>query len=101
MIKATDFSQPRAVIINLGVTVSMAKEDNGCPHGTPGYVPPETLETMMWFPRGDLFSMGVVIMQMMTNKIPSGSTCGIFQDGCKDVREIFAATRTRPAPLHL
>lgn len=101
MVKTTDYANPKCVIIDLGVAVSMAKDDEGSPHGTPGYVPPETLETMIWYPRGDLFSMGVVMMQMMIGKVPSDTTQGIFQEDCGDVREIFVATRTRAPPIHL
>jgi len=107
MVKTTDYSEPEIVIIDLGVTVCMAKEDDGCPHGTPGYVPPETLETLMWFPRGDLFSMGVVMLQMVCDKIPTDgprdrfTPGGIFHEGCESVPEIFQATRERVAPLHL
>lgn len=101
MVKTTDLAQPQVVIIDLGVAVSMAAEDDGHPAGTPGYVPPETLETLMWFPRGDLFSMGVVILQMMIDKVSTGNYEGIFQEGCRSVQEIFAATRSRQAPTHL
>merc|ERR1719446_763044 len=102
MVKTTDFSRPQVVIIDLGVTVSMAQEDSGCPHGTPGYVPPETLDTLMWFPRGDLFSLGVVMMQVVIDKVPDLSAQrdrttlgGIFHEGCLTANEIFEATRTR------
>jgi len=107
MVKTTEYSDPEIVIIDLGVAVCMAKEDDRSPHGTPGYVPPETLETLMWFPRGDLFSMGVVMLQMVADKIPTDgprdrfTPGGIFHEGCETVPEIFQATREREAPLHL
>jgi serine/threonine protein kinase len=107
MVKTCDFSAPEIVIIDLGVAVCIAKEDDGCPHGTPGYVPPETLETLMWFPRGDMFSMGVVMLQMIADKIPDdgprdrSTPGGIFHEGCDTVPEIFRATREREAPLEL
>lgn len=103
MVKTTDFFKPQAVIIDLGVTVSMAAPPDGSPSGTPGYVPPETLETMLWFPKGDLFSMGVTMLQMVTNKVPcdSNPNGGIFQERCRNVEEVFLATRTRSAPMHL
>jgi hypothetical protein len=101
MIKNTDFSEPKAVIIDLGVTVSLAKEDPKIPHGTPGYVPPETLETLKWFPTGDLFSLGVVVLQMVANKVPRGGSGGIFIEGCRTQQEVFVATRKRPHPIDL
>jgi serine/threonine protein kinase len=97
MVKTTDYFQPQVVIIDLGVAVSSAKQDNGMPHGTPGYVPPETLETLKWFPKGDLFSTGVVMIQMLIDKVQ----IGIFQEGCTNVQEIFVATRKREPPFHL
>jgi len=102
MVKTDDFRHPQVVIIDLGVAVNMAQKDNGHPSGTPGYVPPETLETYMWFPRGDLFSMGVVMMQLVIDKVPTDErACGIFQERCRNVQEIFAATKTRSPPWHL
>jgi len=108
MLRTTDFRRPQVVIIDLGVALCMAKNDTGTPQGTPGYVPPETLETLKWFPRGDLFSMGVVIMQMMIDKVPivggardRNTLGGIFHEGCINAKEIFAATRTRRPPFEL
>merc|ERR1719446_1908809 len=101
MVKTDDHQYPEIVIIDLGVATCMARD--GALHGTPGYVPPETLETKMWFPVGDLFSFGVVIFQMLTNKVPTDSRpfAGIFQEGCSDARDVFAATRSREPPFHL
>jgi len=108
MLRNCDFSQPKVVLIDLGVSTCMAKLDNGSPQGTPGYVPPETLETLMWFPRGDLFSMGVVIMQVITDKVPDLEVArdrdtpgGIFHEGCLSAKEIFTATCNREPPFHL
>merc|ERR1712187_168217 len=62
--------------------------------GTPGYIPPETWERKKWYPRGDLFSLGGCIMQLLTGKL-------IFVDGCRSVEEIGRAVRTRTPPFHL
>merc|ERR1719502_2087360 len=51
MLRTSDFSEPKVVLIDLGVSTCMARANTGAPAGTPGYVPPETLETLMWFPR--------------------------------------------------
>lgn len=102
MVKTTDFSQPQVVIIDLGLAVSMAKKDGGDVCGTPGYIPPETLRSRMWFPKGDLFSIGVVMMQLITRRVPVGKkACGIFQERCRTMEDVFTATRTRKAPMHL
>merc|ERR1711970_656344 len=107
MLKTANYQQPQVVVIDLGVAKAMAASDEGIPHGTPGYVPPETWETKKWFPTGDVFSLGVVILQVMIDKSPptgprdQGSPGGIFVEGCANVREIFLATQSRPAPTHL
>jgi len=101
MVKTAEYSRPQVVIIDLGVTVSVAKPDPKIPHGTPGYVPPETLETLKWFPVGDLFSLGVTILQMLIDKTPSDNGGGIFIEGCHGVQEVFVATRKRSHPMHL
>lgn len=107
MIRHRKFKKPRVVVIDLGVSRCMSTVDTGMPHGTPGYVPPETLEARKWFPRGDVFSMGVCICQIMTDKLPPtgprdrNTPGGIFIEGCATIREIFQATRNRVPPLHL
>jgi serine/threonine protein kinase len=101
MIKTPSFSQPQVVIIDLGVASCMARENSL--NGTPGYVPPETLQAKMWFPKGDLFSFGVVIMQLLTDRVPTDNSpfTGIFTQGCLNVRDVFAATIQRDPPLEL
>jgi serine/threonine protein kinase len=107
MLREKSFRNPRVVVIDLGVCACMATSDNGMPHGTPGYVPPETLKTRKWFPRGDVFSLGVSICQIMCDKLPPtgardrNTPGGIFIEGCINVREIFQATIQRVPPLHL
>lgn len=102
MFKDTNFAEPMVVIIDLGLSQAMAQEDQG-PCGTPGYIPPETWETGKWYPRGDMFSMGVVCCQVLCDKIPDedGGTPGIFSEDCKTMDDIIAATRTRPPPYSL
>jgi serine/threonine protein kinase len=99
MVKTADFQWPEIVIIDLGVATCMARD--GVLHGTPGYVPPETLQTKMWFPVGDMFSFGVVIMQLLLNRVPSSRVpfAGIFQEGCRDARQVFQETLRRVPPF--
>jgi len=107
MLKTSDFQNPEVVLIDFGVSRAMAAKPNGMPGGTPGYIPPETLETHKWFPRGDIFSLGVTIMQVMVDKIPPTgprsitTPGGIFVEGCMTIKDIMQATVTREPPFHL
>eukprot|EP00408_Alexandrium_pacificum_P051245 CAMPEP_0171247922 /NCGR_PEP_ID=MMETSP0790-20130122/48746_1 /TAXON_ID=2925 /ORGANISM="Alexandrium catenella, Strain OF101" /LENGTH=77 /DNA_ID=CAMNT_0011715349 /DNA_START=30 /DNA_END=260 /DNA_ORIENTATION=- len=71
MIKRNDFQAPEIVLIDFGVSKAMAEDDNGKVYGTPGYIPPETFEMKMWFPGGDVFSMGVCVLQVIGDQVPS------------------------------
>eukprot|EP00811_Abedinium_folium_P016531 NODE_2546_length_2191_cov_10.487888.p1 GENE.NODE_2546_length_2191_cov_10.487888~~NODE_2546_length_2191_cov_10.487888.p1 ORF type:complete len:688 (-),score=163.81 NODE_2546_length_2191_cov_10.487888:126-2012(-) len=96
MIQNTDLRWPHVVIIDLGMASAMAGEDRGlC--GTPGYIPPETWSEGKWFPRGDVFSMGVVMVQLLTNTVPNEEmqVQGIFQEGCMSMEDLETATLTR------
>merc|ERR1712232_1096259 len=58
----------------------------------------------MGFPVGDLFSMGVVLMQVLIDQVPGtdGSPGqGIFLAGCTSLPEVQQATRTRQPPFEL
>lgn len=64
MLKDKDFAHPHAVIIDFGLCVAAAGDTEA--GGTEGYMPPEVLSTGVWFPRGDIFSLGVVFFQLLT-----------------------------------
>lgn len=106
MLKTTNFHSPAVVIIDFGVSKAMVDQAGG-PRGTPGYIPPETLDSGKWFPRGDCFSMGVAMIQLLTDKVPpqgartTATPGGIFIEGCMTVQDIFNATREREPPYHL
>lgn len=106
MLKHDDFGNPEVVLIDFGVSKALVA-DPGWPGGTPGYMPPETLETHRWYPRGDIFSMGVVMMQVIIDKIPPtgartiSTPGGIFVEGCMTIQDILEATRTRQPPFQL
>lgn len=106
MVKRNDFHTPEIVLIDFGVSKAMAEDDNGKVYGTPGYIPPETFEMKMWFPGGDVFSMGVCVLQVVGNQVPSTSstrwnTRGVFIEGCGNLREVMQATLAREPPFHL
>jgi len=79
MLATGDYRAPRPVLIDLGfATRFVEKGRRVC--GTAGYIPPETWETGHWYPTGDVFSMGIVIFQLMIGQVPSasGSQCGVM-----------------------
>ncbi|CAE7241387.1 cmk-1 [Symbiodinium sp. CCMP2456] len=63
MIKSRDFRHPEVVVIDFGVCRAMVTAPNGMPGGTPGYMPPETIQQRKWLPRGDVFCLGVTFIQ--------------------------------------
>jgi len=108
MIKTDNFIAPKAVLIDFGVAKAMAAPDTtGC-CGTPGYIPPETWIQRQWFPGGDVFSMGVVMLQVLIDKVPASSGMrtrqtpgGIFLEGTCTYQEVAEVTRTREPPVQL
>merc|ERR1719247_1280456 len=104
MLRTDNYSQPEVVIIDFGVSKAMTKDDGMC-SGTPGYMPPETMNTGKWHARGDVFSMGVVMMQLLTHKIPDeekakrGIMIGIFVEGCRDMEDVKRSVNTRRPPF--
>lgn len=99
MLKTHDLTEPDVVVVDFGIAKAMGAGDTNSFGGTPGYIPPETLQSHKWFPGGDIFSLGVVIFQMMTDNVPNedayGSPNGLFVDGCSNLEEIITATLTR------
>lgn len=116
MCKTEEYSQPAVVIIDFGLCQPMAKE-RVLICGTPGYIPPEVWESGLWYPAGDIFSLGVSMAQLAVDKVPiveqsnSGtpmcdrSDCrvkgGMFTENARTLKDVEKATRTRLAPLHL
>merc|ERR1719329_227002 len=89
MLKTADVHHPEVCIIDLGLSRALFVEGSG-PCGTPGYIPPETWQTYKWFPRGDIFSMGVVCVQLLADKVPDDKRgrLGIFTEGCSSVEAV-------------
>jgi len=102
MLKDTDFANPKVMIIDLGLSEAIFKTPEGI-SGTPGYIPPETWINLKWFPRGDVFSMGVTCFQMITDTIPNEKKgiLGIFTEGCTSMSDVQHKTCSLPAPWPL
>lgn len=101
MLKSVDYANPQIALIDFGLAQCSAGD--GVSGGTPGYIPPETLETSIWFPRGDIFSMGVVFFQIMADKTPSETTGkgGLFTEGATTMHEVVEFTKLRQPPWYL
>merc|ERR1719265_849628 len=83
MLRTKDYKSPLVVIIDLGLAKSFDVDQSG---GTPGYMPPEVVDlftggTGAWFPRGDVFSMGVTMFQVIADMVPDEKIgkMGMFQ----------------------
>eukprot|EP00812_Abedinium_dasypus_P008502 NODE_2258_length_966_cov_816.492865.p2 GENE.NODE_2258_length_966_cov_816.492865~~NODE_2258_length_966_cov_816.492865.p2 ORF type:complete len:206 (-),score=68.65 NODE_2258_length_966_cov_816.492865:332-862(-) len=101
MVRNEDFRMPQICVIDLGMASAMTEENRGvC--GTPGYIPPETWIEGKWFPKGDIFSLGVVIVQLMTNQVPNEKRgiAGVFQSGCQSMDELKSAVCVRAPPIN-
>lgn len=106
MLRTNRYENPQAVLIDFGVSKAMTAKDDGTASGTPGYMPPETMNTGKWYPGGDIFSMGVVMMQLLTRRIPEeekarqGIMIGIFLEGCRSIEDIKVAVNHRQPPFN-
>eukprot|EP00929_Paragymnodinium_shiwhaense_P006045 TRINITY_DN10885_c0_g1_i1.p1 TRINITY_DN10885_c0_g1~~TRINITY_DN10885_c0_g1_i1.p1 ORF type:complete len:449 (+),score=105.51 TRINITY_DN10885_c0_g1_i1:387-1733(+) len=100
MVHYEDYERPHVVIIDLGLATASLLGGPGA-KGTPGYMPPETWEYGVWYPCGDVFSMGVVCFQMLTGRIPNAKTktMGVFQQG-RNLQEVASCTRHLEPPWH-
>lgn len=107
MLRNENYDAPQVVLIDFGVSKAMTAKDTGSVSGTPGYMPPETMNQGKWYPGGDIFSMGVTMMQLLTHKIPDedkarqGIMIGIFLEGCRDIDGVKMAVNTRQPPFAL
>jgi len=106
MLKTKDYHRPCVVLIDFGIARSFADPSSEI-RGTPGYIPPESFDTGKWYPQGDMFCLGVCMVQMMADKLaPVGnrtpfSKGGIFLEGAPQIPDIQRATKTRQPPFHL
>eukprot|EP00928_Gymnodinium_smaydae_P079058 TRINITY_DN63079_c0_g1_i1.p1 TRINITY_DN63079_c0_g1~~TRINITY_DN63079_c0_g1_i1.p1 ORF type:complete len:523 (+),score=119.04 TRINITY_DN63079_c0_g1_i1:65-1570(+) len=103
MIKTTDLAEPEVVLIDYGLSREFTSTKQNLT-GTPGYIPPETWQTKKWYPRGDVFSLGVMMLQIFSDVIPgegSPPTFPIFQKGGSNLDEWARIAITRPVPFQL
>jgi len=101
MLKTTNIAEPHIAFIDLGMARVAAGP--GLAGGTPGYRPPETNANNVWYPRGDIFSLGVTFFQLLANKVPDAHTgqLGIFQEGARSVEDCVRFVASRPVPTRL
>lgn len=101
MIKKVEYTKPQIALIDFG----MAKwsSSDGMAGGTPGYRPPETNENNIWYPGGDIFSMGVTFFQLLADKVPNEKTgaMGIFQEGAQSLDQVAWFVKTRQPPWYM
>lgn len=80
----TDWHRPQVVVIDFGLANEFTTRSH--PGGTPGYMPPEVWDQGLWTPKGDVFSIGVMIFSMRTGRNP-------FIEGCSTIEEVREQTR--------
>lgn len=99
--EAQSFNDPQPVIIDLGMARCWMDGEASGICGTPGYIPPETYESCRWYPRGDVFSMGVVVYQLMTNRVPTddGDVPAFFVENCETLEDVAERTISRIPPM--
>jgi serine/threonine protein kinase len=101
MFKTKDYVNPQIALIDFGM--SKWSSSDGMAGGTPGYRPPETNDNNVWFPRGDVFCMGIVIFQILADKVPDETAmrAGIFTEGAQSLEQVNYFVKTRQPPWHL
>lgn len=108
MLRTVDMQRPDVVVIDFGISKAMSTADGGvC--GTPGYIPPETWTAGKWYPKGDIFSLGVVMMQLVTDNVPDfdakvinpATRKGVFMNGCLTLQDFTNCAATRQPSFHL
>jgi serine/threonine protein kinase len=105
MVKSLNFSEPQIALVDFGVAQRFG-ENRSVIYGTPGYIPPEVWNVKTWCAKGDMFSLGVVIFQMTTDRNSTNghkqdNKCRIFVENTSSLREIKVATQTREPPFFL
>mmetsp|Transcript_27018 Transcript_27018/g.62406 ORF Transcript_27018/g.62406 Transcript_27018/m.62406 type:complete len:640 (-) Transcript_27018:2-1921(-) len=94
------FRAPQILLTDFSLATGFLDEGTGA-KGTPGYIPPETWQTKIWYPRGDIFSLGVVFFQLLTGLVPTAHNRvpGLFTYGAKSVEDVARFTQDRDPEL--
>jgi len=102
MLRTDNYAAPQVVLIDFGISKAMTKSVGAMVSGTPGYMPPETMNTGKWFPGGDVFSMGVAIYQLLTDQVPDDEAAkrgapmiGLFLQGANTLEDVQRFVNTR------
>lgn len=82
-----DWRRPQVIVIDFGLANKFSSKSGV--GGTPGYMPPEVWDWGLWTPRGDVFSLGVMLFTLRTGKGPFNP------DGKSKLEEIKQATKTQ------
>jgi serine/threonine protein kinase len=101
LVRHADYLRPQIAIIDMGMARNAA--GHGRAGGTPGYMPPETMKNNVWYPKGDIFSMGVTFFQILADKIPdeAADKRGIFQEGAHSIQDVERFVCSREVPMEL
>jgi serine/threonine protein kinase len=102
MLRTDNYAAPQVVLIDFGISKAMTKSVGAMVSGTPGYMPPETMNTGKWFPGGDVFSLGVAIYQLLTDQVPDDEAAkrgapmiGLFLNGATTLEDVQRFVNTR------
>lgn len=101
LVRHADYARPQIAIIDMGMARNAA--GHGRAGGTPGYMPPETMKNNVWYPKGDIFSMGVTFFQILADKTPdeAAGKRGIFQEGAHSIQDVERFVCSREVPMEL
>lgn len=82
----TDWHRPQIVVIDFGLANEFSATSH--PGGTPGYMPPEVWDHGLWTPKGDVFSLGVMLYSMRSGQ-PPFSNCQTLEEVQYNTRELL------------
>jgi len=86
----SDYQNPQVVVIDFGLANQFHSKSS--PGGTPGYMPPEVWPPQgLWTPKGDVFSIGVMMYSLRTGQSP-------FVQGCQSIEEVMSRTQQMATP---
>lgn len=81
-----DWKRPQIIVIDFGLANKFSSKSGV--GGTPGYMPPEVWDWGLWTPRGDVFSIGVMMFSIRNGRAPFNPT------GRASIEEIKQTTKT-------